>query len=64
MMRVFGCALFRNAELDDGVLVDIVRKGGGWVEDRNGQAGVQVDSVSWWGINVTRGNRGIGKSCV
>jgi len=49
---------------DDGVLVDVVRKGGGWVEDRNGQAGVQVDRILWWGIKVTRGNLGIGKSCV
>ncbi|GEM_PF-6126075 len=23
---------------DDGVLVDVVREGGGWVEDRDGQA--------------------------
>ncbi len=25
---------------DNGVLVDVVRQGGGWVEDRDGQAGV------------------------
>ena len=49
---------------DDGVLVDVVRKRGGWVEDRDGQARVQVDRVSWWGIKVTRGDLIIGKSCV
>ena len=48
---------------DDGVLVDIVRKRGGWVEGRDGQAWVQVDRVSWWGIQVTSGNLVIGKSC-
>ena len=25
---------------DNGVLVDVIRKSGGWVEDRDGQAGV------------------------
>ena len=38
---------------DDGVLVDVVRKGGDWVEDLYGQARVQVDRVSWWGIKMT-----------
>ena len=49
---------------DDGVLVDIVGEGGSWVKNRDGQARVQVNRVSWWGINVTRDNLGIGKSCV
>jgi len=31
---------------DDGVLVDVVGEGDGWVEDRDGQARVQVDRVS------------------
>ena len=41
MMLVFGCALVRKTELDDGVLVDIVGEGGVWVEDRDGKRTVQ-----------------------
>ena len=29
-----------------------------------GKARVRVDRISWWGIKVTRGNMGTGKSCV
>jgi len=49
---------------DDGVLVDVVREGGDWVEDRVGKARVQVDRISLWSINEARGNLEIGKSCV
>ena len=35
-----GWTLERKAERDDGVLVDIVREGGGWVENRDGKARV------------------------
>ena len=47
MTLVFGWTLDRKAERDDGVLVDIVREGGGWVENRDGKA--RVDRISWWG---------------
>ena len=32
----------------DGVLVDIVREGGGWIEDRDGQARVNIGEDMRW----------------
>ena len=36
-------------------MVDVIGEGDAWVENRDGQAWVQGDRVSWWGINVTMG---------
>ena len=35
-------------------MVDVIGEGDAWVENRDGQAWVQGDRVSWWGIKMTR----------